>query len=59
MLGNSIHDETFHQRMQMVTQCIHQTIGQTRKLSGQCYDTWLFPATHSLAITLMTAHMDF
>ena len=43
----------------MMTQSVHQLMGQNRKMSGQCYDTWLFPAKHPIATTLMEAHMDF
>ena len=43
----------------MMTQSVHQLMGQNRKMSGQCYDTWPFPAKHPIATTLMAAHLDF
>jgi len=42
----------------MMTRSVHQLMGQNRKMSGQCYDTWLFLAKHPIATTLMEAHLD-
>ena len=42
-----------------MTQAVHQMMGQNRKTNGQCYDTWLFPTNHPIAMILMEAHLDF
>ena len=58
-LTHAIPNETMLHWMQMMTQGLHQTMGQNRKVSGACFDTWLFPATHTIAATLMAAHVEF
>ena len=46
-------DPIHHHWMQMMTQAVHQTLGQQRKANGQAFDTWIILANHSLATTMM------
>ena len=46
-------DSVHHPWMQMVTQGLHQALGQTRKAGGQAFDTWVLPANHTLATAMM------
>ena len=55
----AIPDEAMLDWMAMMTQGLHQTMGQGRKNSGAAFDTWLSPAEHAIAKTLMATHIDF
>ena len=42
----------------MVTQGVHQALIQSRKAGGQCYDTWILPATHTVAKYMLEQYQE-
>ena len=46
-------DNVQHHWMQMMTQGLHQVLGQVRKVGGQTFDTWVLKSNHSLATAMM------
>ena len=46
-------DNVQHHWMQMMSQGLHQALGQIRKLGGGTFDTWILKSNHALATALM------
>ena len=54
-------DDVQHHWMQMMSQSLHQVLGQVRKLGGGTFDTWILKSNHTLATALMrtaTGHYE-
>ena len=55
---DSVNDPVHHHWMQVCTQGVHQALIHSRKAGGQCYDTWILPATHSVAKYMLEQYQE-